>query len=118
MEFFHLVEQHIQVFASPQVLGRAHLGAQLVQKFGLVRDLLPDLRQEGGPAEIIAQDDPIHAGMQLIEQLLRRAVCQRLGHGQARDFDLYFGQFFWLDRGETIILQGGRNGMFTYILSQ
>ena len=60
MKFFDLVDQHIEVFALPEIGGRAHFVTQVFKKILGGGKFLPDLRQESGASASIAQDNAIH----------------------------------------------------------
>src|SRR5512138_608211 len=59
-KLLYLVDQHLKMFLAPQIGSGSHFIAKIIEELGAVRNLLPDLRQEGRATKCIAQDDSIH----------------------------------------------------------
>jgi hypothetical protein len=106
------------VFALPEIGRSAHLVAQVGQELGFILDLLPDLGQEGRPPHAVPQDDAVHAGPELGQQVLTAGVLQPHGDGQARDLNVNAGKVGFGHRPEAVVLQGGSHGMLAHVLRQ
>ena len=88
------------------------------EELARLRQLFPDLRQEGAAVTAIFEHDAIHAGAQLRQRIGLVANNHLLGSREQRDLDCGDVEFFRAQRRKTRIVQGGGHGVAFYVGEQ
>ena len=85
--------------------------AQSGEEFLLLGKLFPHLGEIGGLTIGIFQDDPVFFRDQLCQEIFRAGMFEQSGDRQHADFDREVVEFVPADRLETVVPDGGVDGV-------
>jgi len=91
---------------APGSFGKPRLAAKMAEKLFRLRQLIPDLGQEGSPRLTIGEYHPVNAWAQFPDQVFPIGILKKGSRGENRDIDSHPVQFLRNQGRKTEIMEG------------
>ena len=96
---------------APGSFGKPRLATKMAEKLFRLRQLIPDLGQEGSPRLTIGEYHPVNAWAQFPDQVFPIGILKKGSRGENRDIDSHPVQFLRNQGRKTEIMEGGMQGI-------